>query len=566
MSFKAKVSIDSNGVKEERSVLFIQTLLLGRTKNNIDKGTTQSNIDGYIELLDSSNRINGKITVQVKTVSQKDEGHNRFPCPTSLFAYAETTTDNVFLLAVDHSQDKVLYKHISPKLLDENRDKEQQETITLHFKPNEELRKDNIEVVLKDWLSICSSRVYCLTHGEAILEENSELKSYLLNMPKMATDLRPCDIQAIQNFIDSYNKLLESDFRYIKSILFPNVWKRGIAIYTYSDSSLEYSLYNVNIGELVAPIVQMPKCSIFEVKHEHDYALFSCTENKLKENPNLYSISIIKKHVEDFIKKQRIIPSDEIFLVEYIHEFIETNWRHLHLKKYSELNVRSLIQHFQSKYPYIDKMPVHIVSGRKSLYVNTVYDAIKFLSEIGYTTIPYPYPAKGSYGNTGMVYDFYSPTTALDKSRIVIINTIRAYQNFIQSKFPLLANNLDAFYGGNLISVLVDYSNPGHKFMFYIHYFRSIIPSNEKIVIIEDISDSRIMKENSLSSVSDLFRKESVMFNDREFSCFRGGGLNDMTILFGRYNCLTYFYELLRAHFDDYFKNVNLKAYSGHTV
>ena len=232
MSFKAKVSIDSNGVKEERSVLFIQTLLLGRTKNNIDKGTTQSNIDGYIELLDSSNRINGKITVQVKTVSQKDEGHNRFPCPTSLFAYAETTTDNVFLLAVDHSQDKVLYKHISPKLLDENRDKEQQETITLHFKPNEELRKDNIEVVLKNWLSICSSRVYCLTHGEAVLEENSELKSYLLNMPKMATDLRPCDIQEIQNFIDSYNKLLESDFRYIKSVLFPNVWKRGIAIYT----------------------------------------------------------------------------------------------------------------------------------------------------------------------------------------------------------------------------------------------------------------------------------------------------------------------------------------------
>ena len=64
MSFKAKVSIDANGVKEERSVLFIQTLLLGRTKNNIDKGTTQSNIDGYIELLDSSNRISGKITVQ----------------------------------------------------------------------------------------------------------------------------------------------------------------------------------------------------------------------------------------------------------------------------------------------------------------------------------------------------------------------------------------------------------------------------------------------------------------------------------------------------------------------
>lgn len=240
-------------------------------------------------------------------------------------------------------------------------------------------------------------------------------------------------------------------------------------------------------------------------------------------------------------------------MVEYIHEFIGANWRHLHLKKYSELNVYSLIQHFQSKYPYIDKMPVHIVSGGKSLYVNTVYDAIKLLSEIGYTTIPYPYPVKGSYGNTGMVYDFYSPITALDKSRIVIINTIRAYQNFIQSEFPLLANDLDAFYGGNLISVLVDYSDPGHRFIFHIHYFRSIMPSNEKVIIIENISDSRIMKENNLSSTSDLFRKESVIFNGREFSYFRGGGLNDMTILFGKYNCLTYFYELLKTHFDDYF-------------
>src|SRR5699024_7768128 len=94
---------------------------------------------------------------------------------------------------------------------------------------------------------------------------------------------------------------------------------------------------------------------------------------------------------------------------------------------------------------------------------------------------------------------------------------------------------------------------PGHKFIFHIHYFRSIIPSNEKVVIIEDISDSKMLKENNLSSVRDLFRKEPVIFNGQKFSCFRGGGLNDTTILFGKYNCLTYFYELLETHFNDYF-------------
>ena len=113
--------------------------------------------------------------------------------------------------------------------------------------------------------------------------------------------------------MDAYNGLLESDFRYIKSVLFPNVWKRGIAIYTYSDSSLEYSLYNVNVGRTVRTNSKNAQSvQIFEIKHNHDYASFSYAENKLKENPNLYSISIIKKHVEDFIKKQRIIPLDEM--------------------------------------------------------------------------------------------------------------------------------------------------------------------------------------------------------------------------------------------------------------
>lgn len=79
MSFKAKVSIDSNGVKEERSVLFIQTLLLGRTKNNIDKGTTQSNIDGYIELLDSSNRIYGQTNEKYKENSRESSAAYRKP-------------------------------------------------------------------------------------------------------------------------------------------------------------------------------------------------------------------------------------------------------------------------------------------------------------------------------------------------------------------------------------------------------------------------------------------------------------------------------------------------------
>ena len=57
--------------------------------------------------------------------------------------------------------------------------------------------------------------------------------------------------------------------------MFPNTWKRGIAIYEYTDSSLEYSLYNIKNGELLSPIVQLSPRSIFELNHTHDYASFS---------------------------------------------------------------------------------------------------------------------------------------------------------------------------------------------------------------------------------------------------------------------------------------------------
>lgn len=524
MAYSANQSFSDNSIKEERSVLFIRQLLLGKAKVWIDTDDKQANIDGYIDLLDSSKRICGKITVQVKTVSAVHAGLNKYPCPTSLFAYAEVTPDNVFLLAVDHSCNKVLWKHISRELLNENRDKENQTTITLHFGSTEELRADSVDETLTTWLKICKSRIESLCREDEIVAENRKIKAILHEMPVNKTTLCNEDIAEIQNFSDEYNLLLDNEFRYIRTVLFPNIWKRGIAIYSYSNDQLEYSLFNIKKGELVAPIVQMPRCSIFELKYTHDYASFSCAENRLKKNPKLYTLSIIKKHVDDFIKKQRIIPFDEAFLIEYVHDFVEVNWRHLHLKKYSELDVHSLIQYFLTKHPNIDKMPVHLVSGGKSIYINTVYEAIKCLAGIGYTTIPYPYPPKGSYGNTGMVYDFYSPSTALEKSRIVILNTIRAYQNFIRSEFPLLADEMDAFYGGNLISVLVDYSDPRNKFIFHVYYFRSILPSNEKVITIEDIGDSKIIQENNLSLASDLFSKESVLFNGREFACFRGGG------------------------------------------
>ncbi len=80
--FTPNISQSDNSIKEKRSVLLIENILLMHTNTYIDREDKKANIDGDIELLDESLRPCGRIVVQVKTVNKRDEGLFRFPCPT----------------------------------------------------------------------------------------------------------------------------------------------------------------------------------------------------------------------------------------------------------------------------------------------------------------------------------------------------------------------------------------------------------------------------------------------------------------------------------------------------
>ena len=109
MVFKPKISLTNTDIREDESISFVESTLKGHgVKTQISKGDKGANIDGFIELLDSENRLTGKVTVQVKTVPPSKEGMFEFSCPTTLFAYAERTTEVVLLLAVDHKNQVAL--------------------------------------------------------------------------------------------------------------------------------------------------------------------------------------------------------------------------------------------------------------------------------------------------------------------------------------------------------------------------------------------------------------------------------------------------------------------------
>ena len=209
MAYLAKVSLTANGVKEKKSVHFIERLLEDYpVQDKIEKEDKQANIDGYIELLDENNRINGKITVQVKTVNKRGEGKYTFPCPTSLFAYADRNTETVMLLAVDHHEKVVLWKHISIQLLEDNRDKENQETITLSFSEEERMFENNVEETIRKWRNLAESNINIFKSSFANKQENEELRKALINTSSSKLDLAKEDIVKTQLFLKNSEGLL----------------------------------------------------------------------------------------------------------------------------------------------------------------------------------------------------------------------------------------------------------------------------------------------------------------------------------------------------------------------
>ena len=226
-------------MKEKKSVLFIENLLVDApAKTKIETEDTNANIDGYIDLLDECGYPKGKVTVQVKTVSKNDENKNRYPCPTSLFAYAEVTTEIVLLIAVDHSQSIALWKYISRTLLEENRNKEEQETITLHFENEEKLSASTLSTTLRIWRTISQREVKMNQEVFSLNNENEKLRNQIFNSQNPDFSFTKEDVMKIQYFSDTYNSLLDSKFRYIKETLFPKCWKRGLAIYEFKDTQL----------------------------------------------------------------------------------------------------------------------------------------------------------------------------------------------------------------------------------------------------------------------------------------------------------------------------------------
>lgn len=133
--FKAKQSVWDSQEVEERSVNCLKQILSNskEIKTHFATNDKTANIDGWIELL-KERRIDGNITVQIKTLPEDNYSDPKIPCPTSLFGYAQKCPNElVFLIAVNNKDYVAYWKYINAELIDKNYNKANQDDITLSF-------------------------------------------------------------------------------------------------------------------------------------------------------------------------------------------------------------------------------------------------------------------------------------------------------------------------------------------------------------------------------------------------------------------------------------------------
>lgn len=441
-------------------------------RDHLNKGDKTPNIDGYLEIVDENQVPLGKIDVQVKKIPKGDLS---YPCKRELFEYSEKTTLPVILICVDIVTDKIFWRHIKKELLI---GKEQQKSLTLKFSEEDEI--NDTHFYLAKWMAL-------IKEYQVLLKEGREYKLSLDKMRSLTIPIQGLsrkDILSLQTFIDELNRLLNSEYKVVKNIIFPDVWKIGVAIHSFNNENVHYSLFSVENGSTDLLVKYIPLTALNKVSAPIYGFLRHWGKNSIKTEPILAAKQFIYQKLLNVVKEKVFVIRDEYLCREYLFDYIDSHRLSLGLVKKDKYSIQELVY---SLYKYMPKWceisvnlvkyPVHLdhidpgliesilppdkraeinkevikaITERapyKTLYMGdlfyslrSVYEAISYLIEKGIAEIDRVYrdrKAPGMYtGNH--IWDGYTQEVLDYNASMLFKNLEKTYINFVK------VNSLDS--------------------------------------------------------------------------------------------------------------------------
>jgi hypothetical protein len=219
-----KISLTDNDYIEIKSVSYLERLFSSSRQLKTHFASTDkiANIDGYFELLDTDGRIEGKITVQIKTYQPSYIGKNKYDIDGSLLGYSDRMkTEVVILYVVDNENECIYWKYIDGEYISQCKSKGIQGKYTYHFKNEESFRPEELNDAISRWRLVYNEKKESIKNLQKEVNERidnasqafEQIYSYFYGLPSSYIERK--EVDTLYNWIQKENTSKNSNIRLI---------------------------------------------------------------------------------------------------------------------------------------------------------------------------------------------------------------------------------------------------------------------------------------------------------------------------------------------------------------
>lgn len=312
-------------INESNSISILKLRLQenGLIKCYFGEGEKTPNTDGFF-VVNSEVYPLKEFHVQIKTtdVLNETKGMKVYSCDTKFINYANlrVTENPCFIFIIELQTQTIYFKYLSEQFLQENDfTHNEQKNISIHFSDSEIL--NDVETFYRLVCDIIKYR---------------EIKSF---------NPANIDILEYQTAFDLLNNFFDKDFIKIKNLLYPNIWKFGIAYQRTSIENLEYQALmreRAKIGIESAPYVSsfgayaieygdnqqiFQNVNVFQndktLKLAHNLSLTNGISSTVEEATLKWLSSVFELWISNESVFVRFLPNEALF--EVIYNFLDKN-------------------------------------------------------------------------------------------------------------------------------------------------------------------------------------------------------------------------------------------------
>jgi hypothetical protein len=479
-----------NSLKESNSVKWLDRLFSRpEVKANFSLEDKKPDIDGTFEILKNA-RFDGRFEVQIKTYNPRSSRNKpTYSCSVKLLNYAlKNRLSCVLLFVVDTEKNKSFWKYLTESYINHLNIKPTQKHITILFNENEFVDESNFNQCLKKWHTSFLIKNNGLFFEDSSIEESkkklSSISKYFENI--QLSTLSKEDIICIQKFIDRFNYLLDGDFHFLKRFHYPEMWKMGMAIGTYSSTSLTYVLYPIFWGsnDFILKKIKFSNFSDLDHFEEDNYllAVTNGSRNAIKSGAPDIIMEHIDKKIKELLERRKFLFLTPEIAIEHIFDAIQENHRFWKIEIEDSINVKELKDYLERNFSSsIYPLTIHFSSSSFS-NLSTVYHCLSYLINNNIEEI------KRIFTRIPNEKDSTYPEYLFNKITSVYSLIPPTFDAFMYYAFPSLREKVSFWNGFNLISI--NFITQESNYYIIVHYFKRLdgVQEQPKLIFTKNFS------------------------------------------------------------------------------